>query len=219
MILNEDFRRVIGDLPQNTLTVTDPPYNIGFKYNKYKDNKQQKEYQKLLSKIPKPCVIIHYPEETIREVIPAMGESPTKMMFWCYHSHLPRAIRIVSFFGIKPDLRKYKIPYYNNKDKRIEKLIAEGKKGRAIREWFIVEQVKGHTKEHKEYGNQIPEKVIDIILTVCEEQFETVFDPFMGSGTTLKVAQDKGYKYIGTDIDEKAVEITKRRLKERQLKL
>ena len=41
---------------------------------------------------------------------------------------------------------------------------------------------------------------------------ETIFDPFMGSGTTLSVASKLGFKYIGTDISDKAYNITKIRL-------
>ena len=61
-IINRDFRDCI--IPKG-LTITDPPYNQGYSYNKYKDRISEEEYIKLLSKIPTPCVIIHYPEETI----------------------------------------------------------------------------------------------------------------------------------------------------------
>lgn len=219
MIYNKDFREI--ELPQNKkiLTITDPPYNVGFKYNSYKDNLSDDEYIKLLSKIPKPCVIINYPEEMVKYVIPAMGECPTKRMAWCYNSHLPRAVRMISFFGITPHLNNYKIPYRNPNDKRVKKLIENGSEGTKLKEWFIIEQIKNVSKEYQGYVNQIPEKVIDIILSVCKEQFDIVYDPFCGSGTTLKVAQDKGYPFIGCDIDKKAVEITKKRLKEIQKKL
>ena len=73
--------------------------------------------------------------------------------------------------------------------------------------------MKNVSKEHQGYANQIPEEVIRIILSVCEGEFDTVFDPFCGSGTTLKVAQEKGYNAIGADIDKKAVKITEERLK------
>ena len=180
--------------------------------DKYKDKVTEEMYIDMLSKIPKPCVIIHYPEDTIKYVIPAMKEQPTKVMAWCYNSHLPRSYRLISFFGIKPDLSRYKIPYRNPNDKRVKELIAKGSKGTAIKEWFLVEQVKNVSKEYQGYANQIPEKVIDIILTVCGNDYDIVFDPFMGSGTTLKVAKDKGFDIMGCDIDPKAVEISKKRI-------
>lgn len=212
IIKKEDFRGI--ELPKNKkiLVVTDPPYNIGFKYGTHKDRMNPLDYKIMLSRIKKPCVIINYPEETLSYVIPAMGCNPDKVLFWCYNSHLPRAVRMISFFGIKPNLSKYKIPYRNPTDKRVKKLIDNGSKGTSLKEWFIIEQVKNVSKEYEGYSNQIPEEVIRIILSVCEGQFDTVFDPFCGSGTTLKVALEKGYDIIGTDIDEKAIEITRKRL-------
>lgn len=211
IILKQDFRTLDLSQEKNILTITDPPYNIGFKYKNYKDSISEKDYILFLSKIPKPCVIINYPEETMKYVIPAMEEAPTKVLMWCYNSHLPRAVRCLSFFGIVPNLSKIKIPYRNPLDKRIIKLVQNGSRGTSMKEWFIVDQVKNVSQEYQGYSNQIPEKVIDIILSVCEGQFAKVFDPFCGSGTTLKVAKGKGYPFIGTDIDENAISISKKR--------
>lgn len=206
-----DFREITLPKDKRILSITDPPYNIKFKYGVCKDNLSEQEYIKMLSKIPKPCVIIHYPEETIRYVIPALG-NPEKVLMWCYNSHLPRAVRMISFFGIKPNLSKYKIPYRNPTDKRVKQLIENGSQGTSIKEWFVIEQVKNVSKEYQGYANQIPEELIRVILSLSEGQFDTVFDPFCGSGTTLKVGVEKGYDVIGTDIDENAILISKKRL-------
>lgn len=218
MSLNEinqvDFRELKLLKDMKILTITDPPYNIGYKYETHKDKMSEREYLEMLSKIPKPCVIIHYPEETIKYVIPAMKENPTKVLFWCYNSHLPRAVRMISFFGVKPNLKNYKIPYRNPKDKRVKKLIESGSLGTSLKEWFVIEQVKNVSKEYQGYANQIPEEVIRIILKLVEDiKYECIYDPFCGSGTTLKVAKEEGYKFIGCDIDAKAVEISRTRTK------
>tara|TARA_R110002020_G_scaffold209230_2_gene415180 strand:+ start:474 stop:1142 length:669 start_codon:yes stop_codon:yes gene_type:complete len=212
MIYNKDFRDVIKDLDKNnTLIITDPPYNVGWKYDSYNDNLEDQEYRDLFMHFQGyKFIMIHYIEDIIEYVVPYMGV-PTKVIQWIYNSNMRRQHRSIAFFNCKPDLTKVKQPYKNLTDKRIIERIRNGKEGSRIYDWWKINLVKAHTSEKQEYTNQIPEEVISNIIRTTSEN-EVVFDPFMGSGTTLAVASKLGHKYIGCDISTKAYDITKNRL-------
>lgn len=60
--------------------------------------------------------------------------------------------------------------------------------------------------------SQKPIALIKHILSDFSEPGETILDPFMGSGTTLRAAKDLGRKAIGIEIEERCCEIAARRL-------
>ena len=197
-IVNKDFREC--EIPKG-LTITDPPYNQDYSYNQYKDKIKTKDYIELLSKIPKPCVIIHYPEETINLLHTAMGVDCEQVITWVYNSNTGKQSRSISFWGCKPDLRKITQPYKNPKDKRILQRIANGQTGARIYDWWEINQIKNVSKEKTEHPCQIPEEVIRRIILTTATDNQTIIDVFGGSGTTSKVANDLGFDTISYEID------------------
>ena len=120
MIYNKDFRDVIKDLDKNnTLIITDPPYNVGWKYDSYNDNLEDQEYRDLFMHFQGyKFIMIHYIEDIIEYVVPYMGV-PTKVIQWIYNSNMRRQHRSIAFFNCKPDLTKVKQPYKNLTDTHI----------------------------------------------------------------------------------------------------
>ena len=106
-IINKDFRDCI--IPKG-LTITDPPYNQGYAYNQYKDRMSEEDYIELLSHIPTPCVIIHYPEETINLLPKAIKSKCEQVVCWVYNSNTGKQSRLISWWGCKPDFRKVRQP-------------------------------------------------------------------------------------------------------------
>ena len=207
-IINKDFRDCI--VPKG-LTITDPPYNQGYAYNQYKNRMSEDDYIELLSHIPTPCVIIHYPEETINLLPKAIKSKCEQVVCWVYNSNTGKQSRLISWWGCKPDFRKVRQPYKNLKDKRIQKRIAEGKTGAKLYDWWNINQVKNVSKEKTEHPCQIPEELISKIIRTTAKDNELIIDVFAGSGTTGVVAESLGYDSLCYEVDEKYCEIIKNR--------
>ena len=206
MIYNKDFRDIIKNLDkENTLIITDPPYNVGWKYDTYKDKISDYDYIKLFSHFKGfKFVVIHYIEDIIKYVVPNMGV-PSKVVQWIYNSNMGKQHRSIAFFNCMPDFNKVKQKAKNPDDIRVNKDVK-------LYDWWNINLVKNVSKEKENYSNQIPEKVIGNIIKITAQENDIIFDPFMGSGTTPTVASKLDFNYIGADISETAYNITKQRL-------
>ena len=207
MIYKKDYREIIKNLDkEKTLIITDPPYNVGWKYDTYKDKVSGDDYLKLFSYFKGfRFVVIHYIEDIIKYVVPSMGV-PTKVVQWVYNSNMGKQHRSIAFFNCKPDFNKEKQLPKNPTDKRVNSEVK-------LYDWWLINLVKNVSKEKENYSNQIPEQVISNIIKIVAKENDVIFDPFMGSGTTPAVASKLEYKYIATDISETAYNITKNRLR------
>lgn len=66
--------------------------------------------------------------------------------------------------------------------------------------------------ERVDYPTQKPEGLLELLMDVCTEKNDLVFDCFMGSGTTQAVALKSNRRFIGADINLGAVQTTSKRL-------
>lgn len=142
----------------NCIIVTDPPFNIGYHYNEYKDKMKEKDYYAMLCEIAhasEACVFIHYPEALYRLAI-ALGKAPEKVVSWVYNSNTRKQHRDIAFFGIKPDFTQVRQPYKNPKDKRVAKLIASGSGGDSVR---LVEHKPNEKCKRREDGASVPNAI------------------------------------------------------------
>ena len=216
-IYNMDFREAIEkyELPNINLVATDPPYNIGFKYNEYKDVMEDDDYINMLSELQKfPTAIIHYPEEMMKYVVPALG-IPDEVCAWCYNSNLPRQFRLINFYDVKVDFNKVKQPYKNPNDKRVKKLIENGSQGTRLYDWFSdIQIVKNVSKEKTGHPCPVPVALMERIILLTTNEGDIVMDPFMGSGTTAIACMNTNRNYIGFEIDKQYYDIAINRVDE-----
>lgn len=68
-----------------------------------------------------------------------------------------------------------------------------------------------------DHPTQKPPSVIAPLVIASSLPGQTVLDPFMGSGTTLRVSKDLGRKAIGIEIEERYCEIAAKRLAQETL--
>lgn len=197
------------------MVITDPPYNIGFNYNEYKDKLSDEEYINLLGSLKGfPLAMIHYPEETMRYIVPALGV-PDEVCAWCYNSNLPKQFRLINFFGVEVDFSKVTQPYKNPTDKRVKARIEAGSKGTRLYDWFSdIQLVKNVSKEKTIHPCPIPVALIERILLLTTNEGDTVMDPFMGCGSTAIACMNTGRNYIGFEIDKTYYDECKKRIGE-----
>ena len=193
--------------------VTDPPFNIGYHYNNYKDNMEDEEYYEMLASIFQysPFVVIHYPEE-IYKIAFQVGDFPEKVVSWVYNSNTAKQHRDIAFFGIKPNFRQYGQPYKNPTDKRIAQRIADGKSAR-LYDWWEINQVKNVSKEKTRHPCQMPLEVMKRIIGILPTDY-TIVDPFMGSGTTGLACKLLNRNFIGIEMDAEYYGIAQQRIRE-----
>lgn len=212
LMQSQDFLNLIKD--RKVCIITDPPFNIGYHYNKYKDNLDEEEYYEFLDEVFTlynfPFVVIHYPE-CLYKISFQTGKFPNKVVSWVYNSNTAKQHRDIAFFGIKPDFNKVVQPYKNPNDKRIKERIAKGIKGGRLYDWWNINQVKNVSKKEINHPCVMPLEVMKNIVGILPKDY-VIFDPFMGSGTTGVACKELGRDFIGCEIDKEYTEIAIKRI-------
>jgi DNA modification methylase len=67
-------------------------------------------------------------------------------------------------------------------------------------------------KEHLAFATQKPEALLERIIQASSNSNSLILDCFIGSGTTARVAQKTGRRWIGCDINKGAIQTTSKRL-------
>ena len=222
-IICADCNAILPMIPdeQIGLVATDPPYNIGFtRYSDYRDDLDDEDYINMIAELKRfPTAIIHYPEEMMSLIVPALGK-PEEVMAWCYNQNMPRQFRLINFYNCQPDFNKIKIPYKNPDDKRVQTLITNGSRGVPIYDWFSdIEIVRNVSKEKTEHPCPVPVDLMKRIISLTTEPNDIVLDPFSGSGSSLVAAKQLGRRFIGIEISPKYCRIAEDRLRQEQLAL
>lgn len=215
MIIHGDCREV-KNFPKNSIIVTDPPFNIGYKYKSYKDNVSEEEYLLMMKSVVDngggKAVIVQYPEK-LHELSIALGKAPERVVSWVYNSNTRRQHRDIAFYGIAPNFQQVRQPYKNPTDKRIKERIERGLEGASLYDWWNINQVKNVSKKAIGHPCVMPVEVMKNIIGILPQDC-VIVDPFCGSGTTGVACALLGREFIGIEIDEEYCRIAEERIKQ-----
>lgn len=191
-IFHGDCREILPSLPNVDLVLTDPPYGVNYSYASYQDSPENFE-----------SVVLPVLNDTTRRWSSAVFMSMRQMQKlpafkWSLCWHKPGSTRrnTVGGFSIWEPVFLYGDGWSVAND--------------AITLPDCVNHDKGNVHTCPK-----PLRLLRWILTL--HAGETILDPFMGSGTTLRAAKDLGRKAIGIEIEEKYCEIAAKRLSQEVL--
>ena len=88
-----------------------------------------------------------------------------------------------------------------------------------IRKDYItdISSIGSHSAERTGYATQKPKSLIEIFVKTSSNEGDTVADFYLGSGTTAVVCEELNRNFIGCDINDKAIQITKSRLGKKKM--
>ena len=224
------YTKLIGDsitilptIKDIDLIITDPPYNINWKYsNKVNDNK--KDYNKWCLEWAELCFkslnkngifcIINYPENNniLFTKLIERGYNFIQQLIWNYPTNIghskykyTKTYRTILIFSKSKiyTFNPIKQAYKNLNDKRIKERIKQGHKGTNHYDIFNINICKNISKDKKNIGiNQLPKALVTMLINTYSNINDIILDPFSGNDTVIIIAQKLKRNSIGIDINE-----------------
>ncbi len=234
-IICGDCIEVLSEIsePFADLIFADPPFNIGYKYDKYYDKVKSKNYiawtknwMSICKKVLKPhgSFYIAIGDEyaaNVKIIADELGLFMRNWIIWHYtfgqqtknkfaraHTHI--------FYFVK-DKKNFT---FNNHTVRLpsdRQLIYNDRRANPIGKMpddvWDFSRVCGTFKERTGWHPcQMPESLLKRIIAVSSNPGDCVLDPFSGSGTTAAAAYQLGRNYVGIETSPQYVEKANERL-------
>lgn len=222
--------------PFADLIFADPPFNIGYKYDKYKDKVKSKRYIVWTKDWIEACFNVLKPNGSfyiaigddyaanVKIVTDELGLVLRNWIIWHYtfgqqtknkfarsHTHI---------FYLTKDKKDFTFNDHAIRVPSDRQLTYNDKRANPVGKipddvWNKYSRVCGTFKERTSWHPcQMPENLLARIVAVSSKPGDLVLDPFSGSGTTTAAAYQLDRKYAGIDISEKYVENSIKRMTE-----
>ena len=239
--MNEQIKIICGDAIEEMkklsdksihLIVTDPPYNLNKDYGNNQDKLEFEEYLNFsrqwlteANRILKDNGTIYvfmgmrYISYIYVILEQELGMTFNSWITWFYtqgigktKGYSPRHDDILMFTKNKKDF------VFNLDDIRVpQKFYRSVNNMRGANPGNVWEFSHVHycNKNRKKHPTQKPEALFERMILASSNSGDTVLDPFVGSGTTLRVCQQTGRRGIGIDMNPEYIEMVKERLEEK----
>ena len=225
-IVHGDVLKVLPDWPEGCvdLVFADPPFNIGYEYDRYNDSRPPQEYLEWTARWIDACLRVLKADGTFWVAIGDEYAAEVRVMMrgratlrnwvvWHYtfgqncrqkfnrsHTHLFYFVKDAERFTFNSDDPQVRVPSdrqlkYN--DKRANP------KGRLPHDVWTFSRVCGTFKEREGWHPcQMPVDLLERIVLACSRPGEIVLDPFAGSGTTLVAAAKNDRRWVGVELSK-----------------
>jgi DNA modification methylase len=207
-IYHGDCRDILPTLDLVDLVLTDPPYGV----------KRDKGFGGFegFGGFGKPIARKRFEDDDWdndrppAELLIAAASAGKLAIIWggnFFADLLPRSTHWISWDKLQtmPDFGDCELAWTSSPRKSVTKVVIE---------W---NGLLGKERGTRQHPTQKPLALMSWCVNKYSEPTDTVLDPFMGSGTTLRAAKDLGRKAIGIEIEEKYCEIAAKRLSQEVL--
>jgi DNA modification methylase len=221
--------------PFADLIFADPPFNIGYKYDKYNDRQKRenyiawtKEWMGVCKKVLKPAGSFYIAigddyAANVKIIADEIGLFIRNWIIWHYtfgqqtkdkfarsHTHIFYFTNDKKGFTFNDDaVRVISDRQKIYKDKRAN---PAGKMPDDV--WDEYPRICGTFDERANFPCQMPESLLARIIRASSNKGYWVLDPFCGSGTTAVVAKKLKRRYTGIEISKKYVNESLKRLEQ-----
>jgi site-specific DNA-methyltransferase (adenine-specific) len=237
-ILCGDCIELLGKVtePFADLVFADPPFNVGFRYDKYHDKLEKNNYLAWTRDWMTACVqvlkaygslyvaIADDYAAHIRLIGEELGLSVRNWIIWHYtfgqqttqkfaksHTHILYFVKDMKNFVFND----YAIRVPSDRQLLYNDARADGRGKIPSDTWTCYSRVCGTFKEREGWHPcQMPELLLARIIATSSNAGDLVLDPFNGSGTTAAAAKQLGRDYCGIDTSDDYVKNAILRLEE-----
>jgi site-specific DNA-methyltransferase (adenine-specific) len=239
LIVNEDSLKILERMQPNSidLILTDPPYNIG-KFMQDRNTNMGKLRKNHFSAASWDD--LDYPDwfnnmdlffKNASNVLKIGGS----LIIFMSLIKIETIIKLAEKYGFyykttgiwhkkNPMPRNMNLHFVNSTEAWIyfiykKKRGTFNNQGKVVHDFFETGLTPKNEKDCGDHPTQKPEKLVENFVTLLTNKGDLILDPFMGSGTTGKVCQSFGRKFIGIEISPKYYKIAKKRLSSCQTSL